>query len=95
MNQGSKDYLSQFMTADKLKQGIALFGGFLSALFFLLQGLGIHLSWFNEETIGLFSALLINIIPFVLLIYGVYKNSYILTDKAKQQEEALKKKGLK
>lgn len=95
MNKGSKEYLSQFFTPDKLKQGVALFGGFLSALFFFLKGIGITFSWFNEETIDLFSSVLINAVPFILLIYGVYKNSYIMTEKAKKQEEALKQKGLK
>ncbi|MGF9975909.1 phage holin [Viridibacillus arvi] len=34
-------------------------------------------------------------VPFILIVYGVYKNSYIMTKQAKEQEQLLKEKGLK
>lgn len=83
------------MDYDKLKQYIALFGGWLSAVLLFLQSLGIDFWWFNEETIGTFTDVLMASIPFVLLIYGVYKNTYVVTKKAKEQEKELKQKGLK
>lgn len=83
------------MTTDKLKQYVGLFGGLLSAVLLFLTTLNIEFEWFNMESIGAFEGVLIALVPFVLLIYGVYKNSYIITDNAKKQEEELKKKGLK
>lgn len=80
---------------DKIKQFVGLIGGFLSAVLLFLQSLNVEFAWFNQEVIGTFSNVLIASIPFVLVIYGVYKNSYIITDKAKVQEKALKKQGLK
>lgn len=83
------------MTADKLKQYIGLFGGLLSAVLLFLGTLNVEFKWFNTASIESFTAVLIACIPFALAIYGVWKNSYVLTEKAKEQERALKQKGLK
>ncbi|MCM3757316.1 MULTISPECIES: phage holin [Sporosarcina] len=83
------------MNADKLKQYIGLFGGLASAVFLFLHTIGIQFTWFNPASIGAFSGVLVAAIPFVLIVYGVYKNSYILTEKAKKQEKELKRRGLK
>lgn len=83
------------MNADKLKQYIGLFGGLLSAVLLFLATLNIEFEWFNTESIGAFEGVLIAAVPFVLLVYGVWKNTYIVTDKAKKQEQELKRKGLK
>lgn len=83
------------MNQDKLKQYVALFGGVLSALLLFLQSVGFNFERFNEVSINTFVALLISIVPFVLVVYGVYKNTYIVTKQAKKQEETLKQKGLK
>jgi len=83
------------MNADKLKQYIALFGGWLSAVLLFLQTLNIQFDWFNQDTIGAFVNVLLASIPFILVIYGVWKNSYVVTKQARYQEEELKKKGLK
>ncbi|MFJ8261392.1 phage holin [Rummeliibacillus sp. NPDC094406] len=83
------------MTGEKLKECIGLFGGLLSAILLFLQALGVQLIHFNEGTIDTFVNALLAAVPFVVAVYGVYKNSYIITDKAKRQEELLKEKGLK
>ena len=83
------------MTADKLKQYIALFGGLLSAILLFLGTLNVRFEWFNTESIDAFVGILMAMIPFVLLVYGVYKNSYIVTKQARYQEKVLKDKGLK
>lgn len=83
------------MDADKLKQYIALFGGWLSALLLYLGTLNVKFEWFNQGAITAFETLLMASIPFAIALYGVYKNSYRLSKKAKMQEEALKKQGLK
>nr|WP_285851234.1 phage holin [Sporosarcina aquimarina] len=83
------------VNADKLKQYIGLFGGLASAVFLFLHTIGIQFTWFNPASIGAFSGVLVAAIPFVLIVYGVYKNSYILTEKAKKQEKELKRRGLK
>lgn len=83
------------MTADKLKQYIALFGGLLSAILLFLRSLNIDIWWFNQGVIDSFVGLLLALVPFVFVIYGVWKNSYIVTKKAREQEKVLKRNGLK
>ena len=83
------------MTADKLKQYIALFGGLLSAILLFLGTLNVQFDWFNTDSIDAFVGILMAMIPFVLLVYGVYKNTYVVTKQARYQEKVLKDKGLK
>lgn len=83
------------MTAEKLKQYISLFGGLLSAVLLFLQSLGITFTWFTDQTIDAFVNALLATVPFVLVVYGVWKNSYIVTKQAREQEKELQKKGLK
>lgn len=80
---------------DKLKQYIALFGGLLSAVLLFLGTLNVTLDWFNQDSIDAFVGVLIAAVPFIILIYGVYKNTYLVTKKAKLQEKELKRLGLK
>lgn len=80
---------------DKLKQYIGLFGGLLSAILLFLATLNVEFEWFNTDSIGAFEGVFIAAVPFVLLLYGVYKNTYVLSEKAKKQERALKQRGLK
>ncbi|MFJ7933729.1 phage holin [Sporosarcina sp. NPDC096371] len=83
------------MNTDKLKQYVALFGGWLSAVLLFMGTLNVKFDWFNEESIGAFEVVLMASVPFVIAIYGIYKNSYRLSEKAKKQEQELKRKGLK
>lgn len=80
---------------DKLKQIIALFGGWLSAILLFLGVVGLSFDWFNQESIDALVVVLMASVPLVVALYGVYKNTYRLSDKAKRQEEELKRKGLK
>ncbi|MGG0666433.1 phage holin [Viridibacillus arvi] len=83
------------MTMEKLTQYIALFGGLLSAVLLFLQTLGIRVTWFTNETIDAFVNSLLAAVPFLLVVYGIYKNTYLLTKKAREQEKTLKSEGLK
>lgn len=83
------------MTADKLKDYFTLLGGLLSAFLFFLGTLGLSFDWFNTESINAFVTVLIASIPFLVLIISVCKNTYLLTKKARKQDEYLKGKGLK
>jgi len=80
---------------DKLKQYIGLFGGLLSAILLFLGTLNVEFEWFNTESIGAVEGILIAAVPVVLIVYGVYKNTYVLSEKAKKKERALKQRGLK
>ncbi|WP_340372755.1 phage holin [Peribacillus sp. FSL E2-0218] len=80
---------------DKTKQYIAMIGGALGALLLFFQSLGFQVEWFNENTINSFINFLTAIVPLMFALYGVYKNQYLLTEKAKKQEGVLKKQGLK
>lgn len=83
------------MNLENFKQYVALFGGWLSAVLLFLGTLNIKFEWFTQESIDAFVVVLGASGPFVLVLYAVYKNTYKLTDKAKQQEYVLKQKGLK
>lgn len=83
------------MTKDKLMQYIGLFGGLLSAVLLFLGTLNVEFKWFNTASVESFTAVLIACVPFALAIFGVWKNSYILTPKAKTQEKVLERNGLK
>lgn len=83
------------MTNDKLKQYIGLFGGALGGILLFLQSLGVELANFNNDTIQAFTDMLLTFVPLILIGYGVWKNQYLVTDKAKKQEKELKRKGLK
>lgn len=83
------------MTTDKLKQYVALFGGLLSAVLLFLQTLEITFTWFTNDSIDAFVNSLLAAVPFVLVVYGVWKNTYLVTPQAKEQEEKLIEEGLK
>lgn len=83
------------MTADKLKQYVAMIGGVLGALLLFIRAVGHEISWFNEMTIEAFLVLLTSLIPLAAIFYGIYKNQYLLTQKAKTQEKVLQRNGLK
>ncbi|MEC0271932.1 MULTISPECIES: phage holin [Peribacillus] len=80
---------------DKAKQYIAMIGGALGALLLFFQSLDLQIKWFNENTINSFMNFLTAAIPLGFALYGVYKNQYLVTKKAQEQEEVLKKNGLK
>lgn len=83
------------MNADKLKQYIGFIGGALGGILLFLQSLGVELVHFNNATIDAFTDMLLTFVPLILIGYGIWKNQYIVTDKAKNQEKELKKRGLK
>lgn len=83
------------MSADKIKQFIAMIGGVLGALLLFLRSVNYELSWFNEMTIEAFIGFLVALAPLVAVLYGVWKNQYIVTEKARKSEEVLKRQGLK
>lgn len=83
------------MTEDKLKQIIALFGGFLSALLLFFQAIQLDVRWFNDEFINALVNALMAGVPLLLALYGIWKNTFLISPKAKEQEKYLKEKGLK
>lgn len=83
------------MTAEKLKQYIALFGGLLSAILLFLHTLGVEMKWYTDESIDALTKVLIATVPFALVIYGIWKNTFVVSKTAKIQEKELEKKGLK
>ena len=83
------------MTTDKIKQYIAFLGGALGGILLFLQSLGIELTHFNNDTISAFTEMLLSFVPLILVGYGIWKNQYIVTNKAKNQEDLLKNRGMK
>lgn len=83
------------MTQDKIKQYISLFGGILGALYMLLQTYGIQADYINPDKQNAIMAFLNSFIPFFMVAYGIWKNTYIVTKKARKQEKVLQDAGLK
>ena len=77
------------MNTEKVKQFVAMIGGFLGALYLALQATGIEFLWFNAETIEAWMAVLNAGIPLAFVAYGIYKNQYLLTEKAREQEKRM------
>ena len=67
----------------------------LSALMLFLGTIGVAFDWFTEESIGAFGVLLGAVIALVVALYGIYKNTYAITAKARKQDAELKRRGLK
>ena len=80
---------------DNIKQFTALIGGFLGALLLFLGTVGISFGWFTQDSIDAFVVLLGAGLSLGFTLYGVYKNSYKLSPKARKQDDELKRKGLK
>lgn len=80
---------------DKIKQFIALIGGFLGALYLALTSSGIAAEWLNPQSVDAWVNVLNTGVPLVLVSYGVWKNTFIVKKSAREQEEYLKEKGLK
>ena len=74
---------------DKLKQYVGFVGGALGGILLFLQALGVELAHFNNESINAFTEMLLIFVLLILIGYGVWKNQYIVTNKAKKQEQAL------
>ena len=83
------------MDKDKILQWIGFLGGALGGVLFFLQSLGLELTHFNDQTIDGFVTMLESFVPLILVGYGIWKNQYIVSGKAKVQENELKKRGLK
>ena len=83
------------MTSDKLKQYIGLFGGMLGALYLALKASGIEVPFLMPEKLDAWQNFATSIVPFVIAIYGVYKNTYVILSHSKAQEEYLKENNLK
>lgn len=76
---------------DKIKQFVGMVGGFLGALCLALKSVGIEFEWFNEENINVWLDVLYTGIPLLFVLYGVWKNTYIVTKRAREEEEWLNK----
>lgn len=83
------------MTTDKLKQYIGFVGGALGGVLLYLQSIGVELAHFNNESVNAFTEMLLTFVPLILIGYGIWKNQYLVTEKAKEQERMLKRQGLK
>lgn len=81
------------MDKDKISQWIGFLGGALGGVLLFLQSLGIDLTYFTDDTIEAFVQMLESFVPLILVGYGVWKNQYIVTNKAKEQERKMKERG--
>lgn len=66
---------------------------FLSAAMMFLGTLNIHFEWLTKESINAFGVVLTAAIALGITLYGIYKNHFGFTQKAKNQKAWLKKEG--
>ncbi|RDW18050.1 hypothetical protein CWR48_10625 [Oceanobacillus arenosus] len=77
------------------KTGLIMqFTGMLSALIPVLALLGVKFDWLTQEFVDSLYLFLVALAPLVLTFYTIYKNHYS-GKKAQEQNEVLKKEGLK
>lgn len=79
---------------DKIKQIATLTGGFLTALMAFLATLNVEYQWLTTESIGALESLIVAGGLLVVGAIGTWGNTYV-SKKGKEQEKALKEKGLK
>ena len=80
---------------DKVKQFIAMIGGFLGALYLALNASGISVEWLNPQRLNAWMSVLNTGIPIVFVLYGIWKNTFIFTNQSREQEKFLKQSGKK
>ena len=78
-----------------VKDILTLLGGFLSALLLFFSTIGISFSWFTEESINAFILVLAAFITSGVNLYAVYKNTYVITKKARIAKRRAKEKRIK
>lgn len=74
------------------KDILTLVCGFLTSLLLFLGSIGVKFQWF--ERVNAFIVLMSAASALIVNLYAVYKNTYVLTKKARKQKESLKKHGL-
>ncbi|WP_323702947.1 PTS mannose transporter subunit IID [Mammaliicoccus sp. Dog046] len=80
---------------DKIKQFIAMIGGFIGAVYLALSASGIYIDWLNPQKLDAWMNVLNTGIPIVFVLYGIWKNTFILTSRSRDQETFLKQSGKK
>ena len=80
---------------EELKEIATLVSGFLMAVMGFLATLNIKFEWLTEASISAFGTVIVAAGILVVTLYAVYKNTFVLTKRAKEQKETLKQKGLK
>ncbi|QED49336.1 phage holin [Cytobacillus dafuensis] len=78
-----------------IKDMATLIGGFLTALLLFFGTIGVSFEWFTQDSINAFVVLISAAIALGINLYAVYKNTYVLTKKAKLQKEFLERNNLK
>lgn len=61
----------------------------------VLATLNIKFEWLTEASINAVGLFIVATIMLIVGIYSVYKNTFVLTKKARKEKEELKKKGPK
>ncbi|MEC5422409.1 PTS mannose transporter subunit IID [Virgibacillus sp. C22-A2] len=80
---------------DKAKEISILIVGFFTSVMGFLATLNVKFEWLTEASVNAFGAVIVSGVILVGSLYAVYKNTFVITAKAKIQAEELQKKGLK
>lgn len=73
----------------ELKDILTLVGAFLSALYLALQSVGIAFDWFNPDAINAWVTALGSFGALIIAAYGIYKNTYVLTKKGRNDRKII------
>lgn len=77
------------------KDIVILVTGFLSTLLLFLGTINVYFEWFTMDSINAFGALLGAGIALAGALYAVYKNTYAMSEKSREQAKVLERNGLK
>ena len=73
----------------EVKDIVTLVSAFLSALYLALQSIGIAFKWLTPDAIDAWTMALGSLGALVVAIYGVYKNTYVLTKKGRKHRHII------
>ncbi|WP_218729473.1 phage holin [Mammaliicoccus lentus] len=91
----SEDERGLGIDLDKVKQFIAMIGGFLGAVYLALNASGIYIEWLSPDKLNAWMNVFNTGVPILFVLYGIWKNTFIITNQSRAQEKFLKESGKK
>lgn len=61
----------------------------MGSIYLFLQTIGVSFDWFTEDSIDAFSNCVAASIALAVVAYGIYKNTYVLTSRAREEKKIL------
>ncbi|PNZ77465.1 PTS mannose transporter subunit IID [Mammaliicoccus stepanovicii] len=72
-----------------------MIGGFLGAVYLALNASGFQIEWLSPQKLNAWMNVLNTGIPIIFVLYGIWKNTFILSSSSRALEQYLKEVGKK